>query len=177
MSESTVRVWDPLVRCVHWSVATLVATDLVNEAGANPWHRYLGYAAGALVLARLAWGLSDAGEARLAVMARSAKRALPYAKSLLAGRAGVYIGHNPLGAWMAFTLWGLVLSAVVTGWMLGIDAFWGDETVHAAHAFAAYALAACAVVHVAGALATSALYRTNLVKAMITGEKAGIDER
>ena len=41
------RVWDPLVRTVHWSLAALIAVELFNEAGANPWHRYLGYVAAA----------------------------------------------------------------------------------------------------------------------------------
>jgi len=54
MESSRVYVWDPLVRIVHWSLATLILVDLFNEAGANPWHRWLGYAAGALVVTRLA---------------------------------------------------------------------------------------------------------------------------
>ena len=51
------KVWDPLVRVVHWGVAVAIVADLANEAGANPWHRGIGYAALALVCARLAWGL------------------------------------------------------------------------------------------------------------------------
>src|SRR5262249_15119635 len=109
MGDTRIRIWDPLVRVAHWSVAVLVVIDLLNEAGANPWHRYFGYAAGALVVARLAWGLGDSGHARLGAMAGSAKEALPYAQSLLAGRARAYAGHNPLGALMACLLWGLIL--------------------------------------------------------------------
>jgi cytochrome b len=171
MGQSAVRVWAPLVRFVHWSVAALVVIDLVNEAGANPWHRYFGYAAGALVIVRLVWGLGDTGHARLAVMAGSAKRVLPYAKSLLVGRARVYIGHNPLGALMAYMLWALILVVVVTGWAQQLDRFWGEEWLQDLHYTAAYVLAVCVVIHVAGALATSALHRMNLVKAMITGNK------
>ncbi|HKA42366.1 MAG TPA: cytochrome b/b6 domain-containing protein [Burkholderiales bacterium] len=165
------RVWSPLVRFVHWSVAALVVIDLVNEAGANPWHRYLGYAAVALVIVRLVWGLGDTGYARLAVMAGSARRVLPYAKSLIARRAGVYIGHNPLGALMACMLWALILVVVTTGWAQQLDRFWGEAWLQDLHSAAAYVLAACVVIHVIGVLATSALHRVNLVKAMITGKK------
>jgi cytochrome b len=166
-----VQVWDRIVRSVHWSVAALVLIDLVNEAGANPWHRYLGYAAGALVLLRLAWGLGDTGHARLAQMTATASRAMPYARSLIAGTGGVYVGHNPLGALMAYTLWALILVVVITGWAQQLDRFWGEEWLQDVHSVTAYVLAACAGIHVCGAIATSALYRTNLIKAMITGRK------
>jgi len=56
-----IRVWDLLVRSVHWSLATLIVIELFNEAGANPWHRYLGYLAAALVVVRLVWGCGDRG--------------------------------------------------------------------------------------------------------------------
>ena len=172
MPASFVSVWDPLVRIAHWSVAILVAVEMLNEAGANPWHRYLGYAAGALVMVRLAWGLFGSRYARLTAMAHRAKHVVSYLRS--AQRAGVqsYAGHNPLGACMAFALWLLVLLVVITGGLLQLDAFWGDDTMQAVHAAASYVLAACALVHVAGVLVTSAVHRTHLVRGMITGKKA-----
>jgi len=159
------------VRAIHWSVAALVVVDLFNEAGANPWHRNLGYIAAGLVLVRLAWGLIGPREVRLARMACRAAELGSYVRAVLARTAPMYRGHNPPGACMAFTLWGLVLGLGVSGWMLQFDAFWGDDTLQAIHAWGAYVLAACAVVHVSGAIFTSRLHRTNLVKAMITGRK------
>jgi cytochrome b len=168
---ASVRVWDPFVRIVHWSVAVLIVIDLLNDAGANPSHRYFGYVAGALVLLRLAWGLFAPRHARLSAMAESARTLMSYIADLRTGNHRFYAGHNPAGACMAFTLWTLLLLIVITGWMLQLDAFWGDELLQTAHAVAAYVLAALAVVHVSGALVTSAVTRMNLVKAMITGEK------
>ena len=156
------RVWDPCVRLIHWSVATLVLVELLNEAGANPWHRYLGYAAAALVVARLAWGFGDTGNARLSAMARNAGFRLP---------ADVAHRHTPLGVLMAFTLWALLLLVALTGWMLGVDEFRGDERVQDVHEALAYVLAGCAAVHIGAALLTSHRYRVNLVKGMITGER------
>jgi cytochrome b len=171
------RVWDPFVRAAHWALAALILVDLLNEAGANPWHRYLGYAAALIVAARLAWGLALPGYASLPAMARRARQALPYLKSLRPSSlrpSQAYAGHNPLGALMAFALWTLTLAAGVTGWMLGLDAFWGEQWLQDLHAASAYTLAGCAAVHVAAAVLAS-LRRENLVKAMITGDKSVAD--
>lgn len=162
------RVWDPLVRAVHWSVAALVVIDLLNEAGANPWHRYFGYVAAVLVVVRVAWGCARHDCAGLASMVASARRTVSY----LRGRpAADSAGHTPPGALMAFALWALLLLLAVTGWMLGLDAFWGDEQLQQLHAWLAYALAACACMHIAAAIAMSYGQRVNLVKSMITGNK------
>ena len=163
MPAPAIPVWDPLVRIVHWGVACLVVIELFNEAGANPWHRYLGYAAGALVTARLAWGVFGSPYARFSSMAQSAKRVVPYLTSAAArGEQRNYAGHNPLGAWMALALWAQILLVVMTGWMQHLDAFWGDETVQSVHAVAAYVLAACAILHISGVLVTSAMTTINM---------------
>ena len=175
MPATAIRVWDPLVRFVHWAVAVLVAIDLLNDAGANPWHRYFGYAAGALIALRLAWGLCGPHYARLKTMMASACTLKVYFRESTSPTRRFYAGHNPLGAYMAFTLWALLLAAVITGWMLQLDAFWGDESIQNLHAAAAYALATLAVVHVTGVLVTSAATRSNLVMAMITGTKMDKD--
>ena len=159
-------VWDAFVRLTHWAVAALVVIELVNEAGANPWHRYLGYAAAALVAARLAWGLVVRGEARLGRMAAAAARVPGYLHA-----PTPYAGHNPLGAWMAFALWALILALGVTGWMTQLDAYWGEQWLQDLHAALAYSLGALALLHIAGVLVTSRMYRANLVAAMVTGKK------
>ena len=152
----------------------LVVIELVNEAGANPWHRYLGYVAGALVVARLAWGIGNAGNARLQAMATAAAGTPGYFRTLLTGgEVPLCAAHTPPGAVMAFVLWGLLLLVSVTGWMHGLDSLWGEEWLQQLHAWLAYALAVCAVVHVAAALLTSRKHGVNLVKGMITGGKIG----
>jgi cytochrome b len=161
-------VWSPLVRLVHWSVAVLIVADMLNEAGANPVHRWLGYLAAALVLVRLAYGLATRTAARLSIVVSTASRAPAYATGRHRTR---YLGHNPLGAVMALMLWTLILLVAVSGWMLQLDAFWGDDTVARVHQLLAYALSACAVLHVAGVATTSAMQRSNLVAAMVTGRK------
>jgi cytochrome b len=166
-AERHVRVWDLLVRSVHWSLAALIVIELFNEAGANPWHRYLGYLAAALVVVRLVWGCVDRGHASLVSMAASARRAPSY----FAQGSARPTGHTPPGVLMAFALWMLVLLVAVTGWMMDLDRFWGDEWLQRVHEALAYTLAAFAVVHIAAAIVASYLQRVNLIKSMITGDK------
>jgi cytochrome b len=164
------KVWDPLVRTVHWSVASLIVVEMLNEASANPWHRYLGYAVAVLVVIRLAWGFGSSPHARLAAMAASVGQ-MPLYLRKSSGSTPASIGHTPPGALMAFILWAVTLLVAATGWMQGLDRFWGDERLQQLHEALAYVLSACALVHVAAALATSRVRRVNLVKAMITGTK------
>ena len=72
---------------------------------------------------------------------------------------------------MAFTLWGLTLAVAVTGWMLQLDAFWGDESWQRVHVTTSYVLAACVLVHVTAAIVSSITSGTNVIKAMLTGTK------
>lgn len=166
-AEQHIKVWDLLVRSVHWSLAALIVIELLNEAGANPWHRYLGYLAAALVVVRLAWGCGERGHSSLVSMVASARRAPSY---FTQGSAGS-IGHTPPGALMAFALWTLVLLVALTGWMLGLDAFWGEDWLQQIHEALAYVLAGFAVVHILAAIVSSYAQRVNLIKSMITGNK------
>ena len=53
---ATIRVWDPLVRAFHWSLALSFAVAWLSGEGPERLHELVGYAAGALVIARVAWG-------------------------------------------------------------------------------------------------------------------------
>ena len=43
MNNATTRLWDPLVRLFHWSLASaFLANYFFTEEGEN-WHRWFGY--------------------------------------------------------------------------------------------------------------------------------------
>jgi len=163
-------VWDLVVRLTHWGLAALVLADLVNEASANAWHRYLGYAAAGLIAIRLLWGFGRSPSAHLPAMLRTAAQVRSYVKRWRHA-PNTYVTRNPLGACMAFTLWSLTAFVIATGWMLQLERFWGDEMLETLHSGSAYVLGSLVVIHVMGAVATSVRNRENLVKAMITGRK------
>ncbi|HEV8314352.1 MAG TPA: cytochrome b/b6 domain-containing protein [Burkholderiaceae bacterium] len=163
-SHGRAPVWDAAVRVLHWALAALVAFNLLRDDG-DLVHRVAGYAAVGVVLARLAWaGLREPTQLRL-----SPSATLAYLRELVRGRAPRSAGHNPLGLWMVWLLWTLVLLLGLTGWMSRWDMFWGDERLHDLHAWLADALMVAVIVHLIGVSAMSWLWKENLPASMITG--------
>ena len=171
LEPDEVRVWDPFVRIFHWGlVACIALNEFVIDDGERV-HQWIGYAAGALVLARIVWGFVGTRHARFADFWPTPARLRAHLADLRAGRHGTHAGHNPLGALMMLALLAVVLALGVTGWLQTTDAFWGEEWLQELHEELAEALLGLAGVHVAAALLMSAVERTNLVAAMVSGIK------
>ena len=164
------RAWDPVVRLLHWGVAGIVVFDLVRDDGGS-LHRWAGHAACVLVLVRLLWGCFAQGPARLRDLRPSVAGAWRYLHALLRGRAPASEGHNPLGTWMVWLLWTLVLLLGVSGWVMRQDAFWGEAAPMAMHAWLATALQVCVCLHVGAIAIMSFVQRENLPLRMITGRR------
>ena len=160
-------VWDAAVRLLHWLLAALVLWDyFIDDEGGLP-HRAIGYVAVGVIFSRLLW----AGLAEDANGFASLRPSWTKTRAYLRAGAPRATGHDPLGVWMIWLLWALVLALGVTGWMARLDAFWGEETLDAVHAWLAHALIAAVAVHVAGVLAMSWRWGENLVLAMLSGRK------
>lgn len=170
-----VRVWDLLVRLTHWSLAALVAINLMND-GSSSIHRWLGTAAVMVIGLRILWGMVATGYANLATFRPSRRAALDYAGALFRGRPSRHLGHNPAAAWMIVTLWFLVGALAITGWMMRIDMFWGEEWLQNLHAALANILLAAVFVHIAAALLMSRVHHENLIAAMLHGFKRAPDQ-
>jgi cytochrome b len=165
-SDGRIPVWDAAVRLLHWLLAGLVLFDLFWDDG-GPLHRVVGYVAAGTVLARLLWAAFARGPGGFASLKPSVGLTLAYLRS----GAPRTINHDPLGIWMVWLLWSLVLLLGLTGWMSRLDAFWGDERIQDLHAWLADAILAAVVLHVAGVAAMSWRWRENLPAAMITGRR------
>jgi len=168
--DGRVPVWDAAVRLLHWSLAALVLLDFWLDDGGWP-HRTIGYAAAGVVVARLLWSAVGSGAARLATLKPSLRDTLSYLRRGTPRMAG----HDPLGVWMVWLLWSLVLLLGITGWISRLDAFWGDDGIRAVHAWLAQALLIAVAVHLSGIVAMSWRWRENLVAAMLTGRKRPTD--
>jgi cytochrome b len=166
-----VRVWDPFVRLFHWSLVACVALDWFVLGGNHAPHRWDGYAAAALVAARIVWGFVGSRYARFSQFFPTPTRIREHLAYLRRRQPAAAPGHNALGAVMMLTLMALVLGLGLTGWMQGLDRYFGEEWLMDLHAQLADALVALVVVHVAAAMVMSAWERTNLIGAMITGWK------
>jgi len=164
--DGRILVWGAAVRLLHWTLAALVVFDFVDDDG-GPVHRAIGYVAAGVVVLRLLRAAFADGDEGLRALKPSIAGMLAY----LRNGTPRTIGHDPLGIWMVWLLWALVLLLGVTGWMTHLDAFWGDDRLHAVHAVLADALLVAALLHVAGVATMSWRWRENLLASMLTGRK------
>lgn len=166
-----VKVWDPVVRLFHWTLALGCIANLTVLRETEIPHRIVGYAVAAALVMRLLWGAIGSRHARFADFAPGPRRLAGYLAALVHGREPRYLGHNPAGAVMMLALMALAATCALTGWMMGLDAFWGDHRVETVHETAANMILIMAGLHVLAALIESWRHRENLTAAMITGWK------
>jgi cytochrome b len=169
-----VRVWDPLVRLFHWSLAACTFGAFLVEEG-DTAHRFLGCTALGLVAFRLLWGVVGSRYARFGDFVRGPRAVIAYLRERLSGRSQRRLGHNPAGAVMVLLLLAGVFAVGLTGWMQTLDAFWGAEWLEDVHEALAYGLLAFVAVHVLAAIVESVHYRENLVAAMFHGRKRALE--
>lgn len=170
-SVKSIYVWDRFVRVFHWSLVSCVLLDYFVIDDGEIVHQWLGYAACVLVSARIAWGFVGSKYARFSDFFPTPTRIIKHLRHMVYGEQDKHIGHNPLGALMMFALMALVLVLGVTGFMQGLDAYWGEEWLMDLHGTLADILIALAAIHALAAIAMSHFEHINLVKAMITGVK------
>jgi cytochrome b len=189
---SEVRVWDPLVRVVHWSLAAAVLVDWATDEPL--WmHTWLGYIAGALVTLRLVWGFVGPENARFASFVAGPRETFDYLAGLVRFSAKRYLGHSPAGGAMIVALLILVAATVGTG-MANLAADRGEGPMAGVvakverpprvpgqrrppllmkqvHETVANITLIFVAFHVAGVVLASFAHRENLVRAMVTGRK------
>ncbi|SCK15788.1 cytochrome b/b6 domain-containing protein [Vogesella sp. LIG4] len=165
------KVWDPFVRVFHWSLVSCVTLNLFILEEGKQAHRWSGYIAVGLVLARLLWGFIGSEHARFASFFPTPSRLKNHLGAIRRGQHPQVVGHNPLGALMMFALMGLILSLGVTGYLLRTDAYFEDEMLQDIHGAIANTLMALVGLHALAAIVMSRIERVNLVRAMITGIK------
>jgi cytochrome b len=153
-------VWDLFVRFFHWTLVACVLTNSFILDDGETVHQWAGYLASALVLSRVVWGFIGSRHARFADFSPTPSRITQHLRGMLSGQIEFHRGHNPLGALMMMALMGLVLALGLTGWMQGLDAYWGEAWLQDLHKVIGE-----------GLIVLGRLERTRLVKAMITGVK------
>lgn len=171
-----VKVWDPLLRVGHWSLAACVLLSWATGEGGKGLHEGLGYAAAAIVAIRIAWGFAGPRFARFADFVRGPKATLAYGLRVLAGTEPRYLGHNPLGGWSIIALLACIVLTSLSGWLYTTDEYWGVKWVGEMHEALADALLALIALHLAGVALASWRHRENLVASMLHGRKRAENE-
>lgn len=182
----TIPVWDLPVRLFHWSlvatVATAAATGFLFPANWLNIHIWAGGAVGALILARLVWGVTGSTYARFGNFDLAPSSVFAHLREIRDGQSHRTGGHNPLGSWMVLvlllTLSGIVLTGLaVLGGMFkqgpGKAAFTYafGRLAREPHELLAWALLLLVAAHVAGVVFETLRSKENLARAMVTGRK------
>lgn len=174
-TQPKIRVWDIGVRLFHWSlVASVAVAYLVAEQ--RSLHRWLGYAVIGLIAFRLFWGLVGTRHARFINFVPGPRRFIGYLVDMVKGREARHLGHNPAGGAMIVGLLINLAAIGATGYMLGMDAYFGVEWVERAHKLLVNVLLVMVPLHILGVVVSSLRHRENLVLAMVTGNKAADEE-
>jgi cytochrome b len=171
--EKRILVWDAPTRLFHWLLAASFAGAFLT-GDSERWrdvHLLLGYTVAGLIGFRLVWGLIGTRYARFRSFLFSPREMLRYLRSLAAGSPQHHLGHNPAGSLAIFLLLALGLMTAATGYATYNEL--GGEWLAELHEACAFAMLAVVGVHIAGVVVSSLLHRENLVRAMITGRKAG----
>src|SRR5512140_115843 len=106
---STVTVWDRFLRFFHWTLVLCFATAFISgEVRASSIHVIAGYVLCVLLAARVYWGFKGSEYARFRAFIFPISEAIEYLRSMLKGNPRHYYGHNPAGALMVFTMFGLL---------------------------------------------------------------------
>jgi cytochrome b len=186
LRESHVNVWDLFIRLFHWALVAGFATAYISgELYASEIHVLVGYALCILLIARIYWGFRGSRFARFRSFFFPASETLAYVRTMLTGHPKHYLGHNPAGALMVFTLLCILAALLATGLatlaaidyegpLLFIANLVSDETAYAfrsLHDFLSGIALTLVAFHIGGAVLGSIQHRENLVKAMFTGKK------
>lgn len=184
------KVWDPLTRIFHWSLAAAFIIAYVTEEDLLAPHVWAGYVVLGLILFRLLWGFIGPRHARFSDFVFPPATALRYLMDTLRLRARRYLGHNPAGGMMIVLLLISLAVTTISGLLIyGVEEHAGpfaallagsgerwEDTFESLHEFFADFTLFLVFVHVAGVVVESLLHQENLVKAMVTGYKrAGQD--
>lgn len=102
--STTVRIWDPFVRLIHWTVAIGFFVAYLTEDDVLSVHVWAGYVVGALVLVRIVWGFIGTRHARFTDFIYRPRTVLTYMRDLPRARSKRYLGHSPAGGTMVIAL-------------------------------------------------------------------------
>lgn len=178
------KLWDGPVRLVHWLLVGLIAFSWWSSEDHLNWHRWSGYAIIGLVLFRLWWGFAGGEAARFASFVKGPGTILGYLKTVGRRDRSDVPGHNPLGALSVIAFLVVLLVQVGTGlFAVDIDAFEAGpmsdrvsfelgRRIAEIHELSFRVLQGLVVLHVLAVAYYLVWKRTDLITAMITGQRA-----
>ncbi|MFZ4403591.1 MAG: cytochrome b/b6 domain-containing protein [Pseudobdellovibrionaceae bacterium] len=165
-------VWDKKTRFLHWLIAGIIVTNLYILEEGDPPHRYAGYVAVGLVFLRTLIGFFSKSESSFKKFPLSLSQLKQYLLGKINKSSAIeYPGHNPAGAWTYIGMWTLVLCLGVSGFMMGLDAFWGEDWLEEAHNVFGILLQLLIAAHLVGMALDSYQFKRKAWMGMFHGRK------
>lgn len=186
-SSQTIRVWDPLVRVFHWSLALFFFIAFLSGDHFLTLHVWAGYTVALLLCFRLFWGVVGTPYARFSSFVRTPSAVIDYLRAMLRLRVPHYLGHNPAAAAMVIALLAILALVTTTGMIIiaaegqgplagSLLASLDANAMEEVHEILADLALTLVFLHLAGVLVSSLLEGQNLPRAMITGKKKYRDD-
>ena len=175
-STNKIYVWDLVVRSFHWItvISFVLAYILVDN---RDLHKFFGYTLTTALAIRLAWGFVGSYHAKFWNFIPSPTHLRSYIRATVRGDEPRHLGHNPLGAMMIVALIVMLSAISVTGWMMGLDRYWGEEWVEELHEIVVNITLFLIALHLGGVIYSSLKHKENLVLAMISGWKKKLSDQ
>lgn len=158
-------IWTRITRILHWAIAIPVAMNFFIDGGDDP-HKILGYIALATLLVRFFWGFKSNDHANF----KSFPLSLGEVKKFLSS-SKTYEGHNPLASWNYILIWICLFFLGLTGFMMGLDAFWGEDWLENLHEQISTLLTLLILIHFIGIIFDSIKLKRKTWLGMITGKR------
>ncbi|MWV15663.1 cytochrome B [Pseudomonas sp. L-22-4S-12] len=172
MSQPTLRLWDPVVRLFHWSMAAAFIANYGFTEEGEAWHRWFGYYAVAWLAIRVVWGFIGSPAARWADFWPTRARLAAHLRALLGGQPHHRLGHSPLGGLVMVLMMAAMLGLGLSGYLMEeVDYFWGEDWLEELHEGFANGLMALVGAHLLAAVVESLRLGENLPLSMITGKR------
>jgi len=180
----SVPVWDLPTRVFHWLlvVAVGLAWITAEQSGVGfVLHKLAGYAIGAALIFRVAWGFIGSPHSRFDDFVRPWSDVMAHLRMVLRLHPPRRIGHNAIGGWMIVAMLADLSVIVATGLFAASRRIAGplaDAIPHAVarsiaglHEMAFNLLLILVTIHVFGVVGDMVLNRENLIGAMWSGRK------
>ncbi|MFD2265588.1 cytochrome b/b6 domain-containing protein [Lacibacterium aquatile] len=187
--KKTPLVWDLPTRLFHWALAILILMAWVTaEIQENlERHALVGQAILTLVLFRILWGFVGGRHARFTDFIKHPRAAFQHLNELRGPNPTHDAGHNAAGGWMVVALLGLIGLQATTGLFMSdgvlFDAPLYDRVGEATaklmgriHRLNFTVIEIAVLAHILAVFTYLIWKRQNLIGAMVTGRKKGIDE-
>jgi cytochrome b len=174
MKQEAPIVWSRNVRLLHWGLVLCIVVNFINDGDGNKdLHRVTGYVAATMMFMRVLYGFfsrqSHFKHHRFVHWPLKWVQLVDFIKHEISGQSKDYEGHNPAASWTYIGIWSTVLALGVTGFMMGLDAFWGEEWLEEVHEAFTKLMMLLVAIHLSGLLKDAIKFKRKTWNRMIFG--------